>query len=144
MIRTCDLCLRRAALYPLSYGRPGTQSSRAGQLPFPGNGAEWRIPHTIVLERDCDLEGHQWHIRVRRALLGLVSALSIAPLANVFGQQSDTARASSPTADLTITAPTSLRGGLPWQAQFEGSPDEVQWAVLEPSGAISFLEKRSS
>ena len=22
MIRTCDLCLRRAALYPLSYGRP--------------------------------------------------------------------------------------------------------------------------
>jgi hypothetical protein len=21
MIRTCDLCLRRAALYPLSYGR---------------------------------------------------------------------------------------------------------------------------
>ena len=21
-IRTCDLCLRRAALYPLSYGRP--------------------------------------------------------------------------------------------------------------------------
>ena len=23
MIRTCDLCLRRAALYPLSYGRGG-------------------------------------------------------------------------------------------------------------------------
>src|SRR5438105_2934131 len=23
MIRTCDLCLRRAALYPLSYGREG-------------------------------------------------------------------------------------------------------------------------
>jgi hypothetical protein len=22
-IRTCDLCLRRAALYPLSYGRSG-------------------------------------------------------------------------------------------------------------------------
>jgi hypothetical protein len=24
MIRTCDLCLRRAALYPLSYGRGAT------------------------------------------------------------------------------------------------------------------------
>src|SRR5260221_8793356 len=24
MIRTCDLCLRRAALYPLSYGRRGS------------------------------------------------------------------------------------------------------------------------
>ena len=29
MIRTCDLCLRRAALYPLSYGRSGGQCSRA-------------------------------------------------------------------------------------------------------------------
>jgi hypothetical protein len=29
MIRTCDLCLRRAALYPLSYGRRGTQCSGA-------------------------------------------------------------------------------------------------------------------
>jgi hypothetical protein len=28
MIRTCDLCLRRAALYPLSYGRPVAQCSR--------------------------------------------------------------------------------------------------------------------
>ena len=25
-IRTCDLCLRRAALYPLSYGRPSGTS----------------------------------------------------------------------------------------------------------------------
>ncbi len=29
MIRTCDLCLRRAALYPLSYGRWGTVSVAA-------------------------------------------------------------------------------------------------------------------
>ena len=28
-IRTCDLCLRRAALYPLSYGRPEAASSLA-------------------------------------------------------------------------------------------------------------------
>ena len=31
-IRTCDLCLRRAALYPLSYGREGAVSV-AGRLP---------------------------------------------------------------------------------------------------------------
>ena len=30
-IRTCDLCLRRAALYPLSYGRSRTQQSSHGQ-----------------------------------------------------------------------------------------------------------------
>jgi hypothetical protein len=29
MIRTCDLCLRRAALYPLSYGRLAVKCSRA-------------------------------------------------------------------------------------------------------------------
>src|SRR5205085_9769846 len=29
MIRTCDLCLRRAALYPLSYGREGAVSVAA-------------------------------------------------------------------------------------------------------------------
>jgi hypothetical protein len=28
MIRTCDLCLRRAALYPLSYGRAEFKCSR--------------------------------------------------------------------------------------------------------------------
>jgi hypothetical protein len=27
MIRTCDLCLRRAALYPLSYGRAEAKSN---------------------------------------------------------------------------------------------------------------------
>ena len=34
MIRTCDLCLRRAALYPLSYGRgDGKSSGRAERSP---------------------------------------------------------------------------------------------------------------
>ena len=30
-IRTCDFCLRRAALYPLSYGRPRPESRRCGR-----------------------------------------------------------------------------------------------------------------
>ena len=33
-IRTCDLCLRRAALYPLSYGRGGVKCSRASAPPI--------------------------------------------------------------------------------------------------------------
>jgi hypothetical protein len=32
MIRTCDLCLRRAALYPLSYGRFERTSVAAAEL----------------------------------------------------------------------------------------------------------------
>jgi hypothetical protein len=43
MIRTCDLCLRRAALYPLSYGRRGTQCSgvRQGTQAAPANDGAW-------------------------------------------------------------------------------------------------------
>jgi hypothetical protein len=33
-IRTCDLCLRRAALYPLSYGRAAVKCSRASAPPI--------------------------------------------------------------------------------------------------------------
>ena len=32
-IRTCDLCLRRAALYPLSYGRAGAKCSPPQERP---------------------------------------------------------------------------------------------------------------
>src|SRR4029450_9527481 len=35
MIRTCDLCLRRAALYPLSYGRGEGKCSRGGEYKLP-------------------------------------------------------------------------------------------------------------
>jgi hypothetical protein len=76
------------------------------------------IPDSIVLKRDRDLEGRGWHLWVRRGLLALVAALSIAAFANVFGQTSDTASASAPGVQLRLKAPTSLRGGLLWQAQF--------------------------
>jgi hypothetical protein len=39
MIRTCDLCLRRAALYPLSYGRSRTQQCSRGVI---DPSASWR------------------------------------------------------------------------------------------------------
>ena len=47
MIRTCDLCLRRAALYPLSYGRLGgrEQSSHAREQP---GAARLRLPPFVV------------------------------------------------------------------------------------------------
>src|SRR6478736_5226094 len=35
MIRTCDLCLRRAALYPLSYGRDGRPDDIRGRRTTP-------------------------------------------------------------------------------------------------------------
>ncbi len=77
------------------------------------------IPDAIVLERDRELEGREWHIWIRRALVALIAALSIAALLNVFGQKAETARASAPGAELRLTAPTSVRAGLLWQARFE-------------------------
>jgi hypothetical protein len=77
------------------------------------------IPDAIVLKRDLELQGRGWDIWVRRALVGLFAAFSIAALLNVFGQKAETATASGPGAELRLTAPTSVRGGLLWQARFE-------------------------
>jgi len=89
------------------------------------------VPDGIVLKRDRDLEGREWQGWVRRGLLALVAALSIAALANVFGQMPETARASSSVADLSIIAPTRLRGGLLWQGRFEiDAREEIKDARL--------------
>jgi hypothetical protein len=77
------------------------------------------IPDTVVLRRDLELRGREWHIWIRRGLVGLFAAISIAALANVFGQATEKVRASGPVADLTLDAPTTVRGGLLWQARFE-------------------------
>src|SRR5215208_592589 len=45
-IRTCDLCLRRAALYPLSYGRLGASSVAA-----PPRSARRRVGRSPTSER---------------------------------------------------------------------------------------------
>jgi hypothetical protein len=76
------------------------------------------VPDTIVLKRDRELEGREWNIWLRRGILTLIGALSIAALLNVFGQRTVTARADSPVADLTLDAPTTLRAGVLWQARF--------------------------
>ena len=77
------------------------------------------IPDRVVLRRDRDLQGREWHIWLRRGLVGVVAAMSIAALANVFGQKAETARATGAGAELRITAPTKVRGGLLWQSRFE-------------------------
>ena len=90
------------------------------------------IPDTIVLKRDRDLDGRTWHIWVRRGLLALIAAFSILGLANVFGQTAETATSRGPGVELHLTAPTSVRGGLLWQARFEiDAVNEIKDARLE-------------
>jgi hypothetical protein len=54
---------------------------------------------------------------LEHAILGALLALVILALLNVFGQYPSPAQAKSPAADLQVYAPTSLRGGLLWEAR---------------------------
>jgi hypothetical protein len=76
------------------------------------------IPDAIVLKRDRDLEGRQHDIWVRRALLGLVVAVPVIALFNVFGQRPDTHTLVGPAASMKIYAPARLRGGLLYEGRF--------------------------
>jgi hypothetical protein len=75
-------------------------------------------PDTLVLKRHRDLEGRGHHPAVRRTLLGLVAALCIAGLANLFGQRPSTSRAATPAAVLSVYSPSRVRGGLLYTARF--------------------------
>jgi hypothetical protein len=76
------------------------------------------VPDGIVLERDRDLKGRGQEIWVRRGLMGLIAALPVIALFNVFGQRPDTHTLVGPPASLKIYAPSKLRGGLLYEARF--------------------------
>jgi hypothetical protein len=65
-------------------------------------------PQAIRIGRHRDLQGRRWHAWVRRGLLVIPAAIVVLALANVFGQHPQTS-----------TAPTSVRGGLIWEARFD-------------------------
>ena len=77
-----------------------------------------RIPDTIVLRRDRDLGPRQNDIWVRRGLFGLVCIVPVLALLNVFGQRPETATVAAATAQLSVSAPSRVRGGLLYQARF--------------------------
>src|SRR4051794_30805372 len=76
------------------------------------------IPDAIVLKRDRDLEGRQHDIWIRRLLFGLIAAVPVIALFNVFGQHPDTRTVVGPAASTKIYAPDRLRGGLLFEARF--------------------------
>jgi hypothetical protein len=76
------------------------------------------VPDTLAVGRHRDLEGRRRDIWIRRALLVAVAAVPVLALLNVFGQRPHTASATSNAASLELYAPTSLRGGLLWEARF--------------------------
>jgi hypothetical protein len=76
------------------------------------------VPDRIDLSVHRDLRGLAFQRPVRYALLGLLAAFLVLGLFNVFGQHAGTHTARSPQADLELSAPSHLRGGLLYQARF--------------------------
>jgi hypothetical protein len=75
-------------------------------------------PEGIVLRRHRDLVGRKWHPWVRRSLLGLVCAIALLALLNVFGQWPTTSTVAAGAATLQVRSPGAVRGGLIFQARF--------------------------
>ena len=77
-----------------------------------------RIPDTIVLRRDRDLGPRRNDIWVRRGLFGLICVVPVFALLNVFGQRPQTSTGAAAAAQLSVSAPSRVRGGLLYQARF--------------------------
>jgi hypothetical protein len=77
-----------------------------------------QIPDTLVLRRDRDLETRRNDIWVRRGLFALLCVVPVLALLNLFGQRPLTSSSSARDAELTVSAPSRVRGGLLYQARF--------------------------
>jgi hypothetical protein len=77
------------------------------------------VPDSLVLRRHRDLDGlYRKGIWVRRAVLAVIAVFCLLGLANVFGQDTSTSYATFAGGSLTVTAPTALRGGDLFSADF--------------------------
>lgn len=78
---------------------------------MPGVPDELDLPR----HRDAPLVGE---LLARWTVLALITALAVAALVGVFGQTGRESAATAPAADLQVTAPTHVRGGLFFQGRF--------------------------
>jgi hypothetical protein len=78
-----------------------------------------KLPDGLSRERSSDRHHPDAAAWVRRAILVLPAIVVILGLANVFGQRATDSEASSPGADLHVSAPASLRGGLMFQVRIQ-------------------------
>jgi hypothetical protein len=77
------------------------------------------LPDEIDLDRHRDFDGRgggQW---LRRAFMALLAIFVLAALANVFGQAAATDTAAGAGGTLSVKAPSRVRGGLTYQAEFQ-------------------------
>jgi hypothetical protein len=77
------------------------------------------MAESIRAESYRDLAGRRARVDpwARRVLLALLAAIPVLALIGVFGQKAMRSHVSAPAATLTLSAPTSVRGGLLYQSK---------------------------
>jgi hypothetical protein len=75
------------------------------------------LPEHLDAERHRDTSMF-WELAARRIVLGLIALLAVVALFSVFGQSPKETTAAAPAADLQVSAPTHVRGGLFFQGRF--------------------------
>jgi hypothetical protein len=96
------------------------------------------IPDTLVLKRHRDLDQLRRFPWPRWLILGAMALFCVLGLLDVFGQRPHSVSADSAKAQLTLYAPTNLRGGLLFSARFHiTAHQDVKNAtlVLDPGWA---------
>jgi hypothetical protein len=87
-------------------------------------------PQYLTLKEHRD-RGHPAERSTRWAVLGLLTAISVAGLLNAFGEHPHSSRAVGEAAELSVTAPTRLRGGLFYEGRFSVvAREDIDDAVL--------------
>src|SRR3954447_20906889 len=92
-----------------------------------------QAPELIDLRRHRDYEGRALEHWLPNILLCVIAVIPLLALLNVFGQSPDVKKVANPNgvATLELSAPTSVRSGLLWQARFDiQAKREIKDAVL--------------
>jgi hypothetical protein len=88
-------------------------------------------PEGLTLEHHRDLSGRERRPFARWILLGLLTAVLLLGLLNVFGQNTVVSSAETAGARLEVDAPRTLRGGLFFQARYRiVARQEIEAATL--------------
>jgi hypothetical protein len=75
-------------------------------------------PEGLTLEHHRDLEGRERRPHARRALLGVLTAVLVLGLLNIFGQVRSVDVAETDAARFEVSAPSKIRGGLFFEARY--------------------------
>lgn len=90
-------------------------------------------PDYLDLERHRDWSGRPYERWVPSVVFGLLCLIPLLALLGVFGQSPSVERVANPNgvATMELSAPTSVRGGLLWEARFDiRAKREIKDAVL--------------